>query len=101
MLVANTKQIPFVRTNGHNLWINVAAQELLDNPKRVDVKIDFEKSQIVIQKNDKAGAFLITRTRDRQCKISSVLFLKNSASLKDNKRFAVLGGNGTIQFNYR
>ena len=54
-----------------------------------------------IRKNDKSGAFLVTHTRDKQCKISSILFLKKSISLKDKTRFAAQGGDGAIEFSYR
>lgn len=101
MLAINKKRIPFVRTNGHNLWINVVAQELLNNPKRVDVEIDAESNRITIHKNDRSGMFSVTHARDKQCKISTILFLKGPTSLKDRKRFAVQGGNGTIWFSYR
>ncbi|MCI1990024.1 MAG: hypothetical protein LKJ59_01635 [Oscillospiraceae bacterium] len=99
MLVTNSKRVPFVRTNGHNLWINVVAQKLLDNPIRVDIGIDTENNQITIRKNDESGAFKITYTRDKQCKISSFIFLRGPIHLKNRTRFVVHGGNGIVRFS--
>lgn len=101
MLAVNKKRIPFVRTNGHNLWINIVAQELLNSPKRVDIEIDTDNSLITIRKNDGSGMFSVTHTPDKQCKVSTTLFLRGPTSLKDRTRFTVQGGNGTIWFSYR
>ena len=100
-MLVNNKRIPFVRTNGHNLWISVVARELLNNPDRVDVEIHSESNCIAIHKNDDSGMFKVTRTRDKQCKISTSFLIKKSLSLQDNTRFTVQGGNGTIRFSFQ
>lgn len=95
MKILNSKNIPFVKTNGHNLWISAAANELLNNPAFVDFEVDRESKLISIQKNDESGEFKVTRTRDGTRKISSSFF----TSMPDRKRFRAHGGNGMIEFS--
>lgn len=100
MIVVNNKRIPFVRTNGHNLWISAAAQALLGHPNRVDIEVDNENGEISLFTNEESGAFKVTYTHDKQCKISSSIFLRTDG-LKDSTRFLVHGENNVIQFNFR
>jgi len=100
MLVINNKKSSFVRTNGHNLWINIVAQELLCNPDFADVEVDEMKKLIIIHKNNKSGTLKVTHVQDKQCKISINFLLKRSVPIKDKTRFTVQGGNGTMWFNF-
>lgn len=100
MAVVNNKHTSFARTNGHNLWFNVIAQNLLNNPNRVDLEIDAKNKRIIVRKNNESGMFKITRTRDRQCKISTAFLIQKLLPLKDKMRFIVHGGGGTIWFNF-
>lgn len=99
MKIVNAKSLPFVSTNGPSLRLSKAAQQLLCNPKRADISVDFERKLVTVTKNDISGEYKVTYFNRHQCQIC-IYQLAFTGLLKDKTRYAVHAENDSISFEF-